>query len=217
MKYVFMDLDGTITDPKEGITKSVQYALKAFGIEVEDRETLLRFIGPPLRRSFMDYYGFSEEQAEEGIKKYREYFSVTGLYENKVYEGMEMLLTRLKQAGFHLIVATSKPEYFAEKILKHFSLDQYFTDVCGVAMGDIHGTKEDVIRDAMKRNKITDITQVVMVGDRMHDVEGAKAVGLPCIGVLYGYGSRQELSEAGADKLAETVEEVYDKVVEVLY
>lgn len=213
MKYVLMDLDGTITDPKIGITKSVQYALKAFGIQVENPDTLCKFIGPPLRNSFMDYYGFDAAKAEEAIVKYREYFSVTGLYENEVFEGMETLLARLKESGKTLIVATSKPEVFAKIILEHFKLDGYFTDICGSELDGGRSTKEEVIRYALEKNNITDDTEVVMVGDRKHDIEGAKAVGLISVGVLFGYGSLEELEEAGADRIAANVEEVYDTIM----
>lgn len=209
MKYILMDLDGTITDPKQGITKSIQYALKAYGIIVEDLDSLCKFIGPPLRDSFQDYYGFDEKKAEEAVVKYREYFSVTGLYENEVFDGMEELLSSLKNVGMQLIVATSKPEVFANKILEHFGLDEYFTDICGSELDGRRSKKEEVIRYALERNHITDLSEAVMVGDRMHDVVGAKAVGLKSIGVLFGYGSKEELMEAGADKIAENVEDVY--------
>ncbi len=210
MKYILFDLDGTITDPKPGITKSVQYALRAFGIEVEDPDSLCSFIGPPLMKSFQEYYGFDEAAAKKAVEKYREYFSVTGLYENAVIEGMELLLSRLRQEGKLLIVATSKPEYFAKKILEHFHLDGYFTDICGSELDGRRTAKEEVIRYALERNKISDLKDAVMVGDRLHDMEGAKAVGMACVGVLFGYGSREELLEAGADRIAATVEEVYE-------
>ena len=210
MKYILIDLDGTITDPKIGITKSVQYALKSFGIQVEDLDTLCRHIGPPLRSSFMEFYGFDEEQAEEAIVKYREYYTVTGIYENEVYQGMENFLARLKAAGRTLIVATSKPEVFAKIILEHFELSRYFDDICGATLDYSRSTKEQVIRYALDKNQITDYSQVVMVGDRLHDIEGAKAVGLASVGVLYGYGSREELEESGADQISETVEDLYD-------
>lgn len=213
MKYILMDLDGTITDPKLGITKSVQYALKSFGIEVTDLDTLCKFIGPPLRNSFKEYYGFDDAKAEAAVAKYREYFSETGLYENEVFEGMEKLLAGLKAAGKILIIATSKPEVFAKIILEHFGLEKYFTDICGAELDGRRSRKEEVIRYALERNDITDYAEAVMVGDRMHDIEGAKAVGLVSIGVLFGYGSREELEEAGADRIAETVEKVYDTVI----
>lgn len=209
MQYILMDLDGTITNPKLGITKSVQYALRNFDIHVEDLDTLINFIGPPLLHSFQEFYGFSKEEAGEAVKKYREYYSEKGLYENEEYEGIRELLTKLKDAGKTLIVATSKPEFFADKILGHFKLKDYFDDICGASLDDTRLTKEAVIRYALEKNGITDYSRVVMVGDRKHDVIGAKAVGLKSIGVLYGFGSREELELAGADEIAADFEELY--------
>lgn len=215
MKYLLFDLDGTITDPKQGITKGIQYALKDFNIHVEDLDTLCKFIGPPLRPAFKQYYGFNDDEAEKAVAKYREYYSVTGLFENEVFPGMEKLLSDLKKEGKILIVATSKPEEFAKRILEHFGLDEYFTDICGATLDGSRGTKEEVIRYALKKNGITDLNEVVMIGDRLHDVEGAKAVGLTSVGVLFGYGSREELLEAGADQIAQTVESIYPIVMKL--
>ncbi len=212
-EYIFMDLDGTLTNPKLGITKSVRYALQSKGINVDDLDSLCRFIGPPLRESFMKFYGFDEGQAEELLAKYREYFSVTGLYENEVYEGMEELLIGLKKAGRKLYVATSKPEEFAQKILEHFHLSDYFDAICGATMDGSRSSKEEVILYTMDRNGITEKEKIVMVGDREHDIIGAKAAGIASIGVLYGFGSREEFLEAGADAIAGSVEDVYDIIV----
>lgn len=210
MKYILMDLDGTITNPKLGITKSYQYALKAMGIIIEDPEQLVKHIGPPLKNSLMDDYGFTEAQAIEAVAHYREYFAETGIYENEEYPGMKELLKKLKADGKTLIVATSKPEKFARIIIKHFGLDGYFTDICGGTMDDSRNEKDQVIRYALEKNQITDLSQVVMVGDRKYDVIGAKKVGIPCVGVLYGFGSREELKEAGANYIADSVEELYE-------
>lgn len=209
MEYILMDLDGTITNSKLGITKSVQYALRNWNINVEDLDTLNKFIGPPLKESFMSYYGFSEEEAQKAVGKYREYFKDTGIFENEVYEGLEQQLEKLKEAGKRLIVATSKPEIFAKKIMEHFHLDHYYDDICGATMDGTISKKADVIRIALDKNGITDYSKAVMVGDRMHDIEGAKEVGIASIGVLYGFGSRQELVEAGADYICETVDDLY--------
>lgn len=214
MNYILMDLDGTITNPKLGITKSVQYALKANHIFVDDLDSLCKFIGPPLKNSFMEFYGFSEEKAESAIATYREYFEVTGLYENEEYEGMEELLYKLKKAGKVIITATSKPEVFARRILEYFHLDQYFDDICGASMDEARSSKEAVIRYALDKNGITELSQVVMVGDRCYDIEGAKLVGLASLGVLFGFGSREELMEAGADRVVETVEELYEAIMD---
>jgi phosphoglycolate phosphatase len=215
VKYILMDLDGTITNPKTGITKSVQYALKANNIIVEDKDldTLCKHIGPPLKSSFIEFYDFGEEQADYAVKKYREYFMDKGIFENEVYTGMEELLDKLKKAGKVLIVATSKPEVLARRILEHFELDQYFYDICGATFDDQRSRKDEVIRYAMDKNQITDCTDVVMVGDRKHDIEGAKAVGLDSIGVLYGFGGREEFMKAGAGHIAGTLEELYEIII----
>jgi phosphoglycolate phosphatase len=215
MEYILMDLDGTLTDPKPGITKSVQYALAANHINEPDLDNLCCYIGPPLRQSFKVYHNFSEEEAEAGVAKYREYFIETGIFENKVYEGMPALLANLVKAGKKLMVATSKPEIFARKILEHFALAEYFTDICGATLDNTRSTKEEIIRYALNKNRIQELSSVVMIGDRLHDVEGAKAVGIASIGVLYGYGSREELENAGADRIAETVEALYEVIMKI--
>ena len=207
--YILFDLDGTLTDPGMGITNSVMHALTHFGITVTDRSDLYRFIGPPLMDSFMEYYGLTEEQAVEAVCVYREYFADRGWAENTVYGGIEALLADLVAAGKMLLVATSKPQIFAERILVHFGLDKYFTHICGVALQAPRGySKADVIRDALDRAGVSDLTTAVMVGDRHHDIDGAKVVGMDSIGVLYGYGDRTEHEAAGADAIAESVAEL---------
>ena len=207
--HILFDLDGTLTDPGMGITNSVMHALTHFGITVTDRSDLYRFIGPPLMDSFMEYYGLTEEQAVEAVRVYREYFADKGWAENTVYGGIESLLADLVAAGKMLLVATSKPQIFAERILVHFGLDKYFTHICGVALQAPRGySKADVIRDALDRAGVSDLTTAVMVGDRHHDIDGAKVVGMDSIGVLYGYGDRTEHEAAGADAIAESVAEL---------
>ena len=207
--YILFDLDGTLTDPGMGITNSVMHALAHFGITVTDRTQLYRFIGPPLMDSFMEYYGLTEEQAVEAVRVYREYFADKGWAENTVYSGIESLLADLVAAGKMLLVATSKPQIFAERILVHFGLDKYFTHICGVALQAPRGySKADVIRDALDRAGVSELTTAVMVGDRHHDIDGAKVVGMDSIGVLYGYGDRTEHEAAGADAIAESVAEL---------
>ena len=205
--YILFDLDGTLTDPGMGITNSVAHALAHFGITVTDRTQLYRFIGPPLMDSFMEYYGFTEEQATEAVDVYREYFADRGWAENTVYEGIEAMLSELAAAGKVLLVTTSKPQIFAERILNHFGLARYFTHICGVALQAPRGySKADVIREALDRAGVTDLNSAIMVGDRHHDIDGAKAVGLSSVGVLYGYGNRAEHEIAGADAIAESVD-----------
>ena len=201
---ILFDLDGTLTDSQEGITKSVQYALAHFGIEVEDLSSLRKFIGPPLTESFKAFYGMDDREAHVGLVKYRERFTDVGWAENAVYPGIGELVADLKKSGKRLLLATSKPEVQALKIMEHFGLKEHFELICGPALNAPDGYgKADVIRDALRRANITDLTGIVMVGDRHHDVDGAHAVGLPCIGVLYGYGDRAELVSAGADHIAE--------------
>ena len=211
-KYVLFDLDGTLTDPKEGITKSVAYALEAYGIHVEDLDSLCKFIGPPLKDSFVKFYRFSEEQGYEAVEKYREYFRPHGVYENKVYAGVDKLLAELKASGKMIILATSKPTVFANTILEHFDLMKYFDVVCGSELDGSRVKKGDVIAYALEQvaEKDTgfDKSKAVMIGDREHDILGAKENGLDSIGVLYGYGDRAEHEAAGAGYIVETVEEL---------
>ena len=206
--YILFDLDGTLTDPKVGITGSVAYALESFGIHIENHDDLCCFIGPPLLDSFMEYYGMSEEDANRAIAKYRERFSVTGLFENEVYDGIPQLLRQLKDAGKTLIIATSKPAVFSQRILDHFDLSQYFTFLSGSELDGTRNDKAEVIAYALEQCGITDLSQVIMIGDRKHDIIGARKNGLPCIGVLYGYGDRAEHESAGADYIVETVDEL---------
>lgn len=195
-KYILFDLDGTLTDSSEGITKSVIYALNSFGIFVDDPKSLYSFIGPPLLDSFQRYYGFDEEKAREAVEKYREYYEVTGIFENRVYEGIPELLGQLCGEEKTLLVATSKPKQMAERVLKHFELDHLLADIEGPDRKGLKEKKEDVIRHLLDKHGIQDPNQAVMVGDRKYDVEGAAKFGIPCIGVLYGFGSRRELSQA---------------------
>lgn len=205
---ILFDLDGTLTDPGPGITNSVAYALKRYGIEVEDRKSLYSFIGPPLKDSFMKYYGFSEEKAIQAISVYREYFRDRGLFENEVYEGIRELLEKIKSSGRKIVLATSKPEEFAVRILEHFGLIGYFDVVAGASMDETRNKKGDVIKYAMVKGNFT-AEKAIMIGDREHDIFGAKENGIDSIGVLYGYGSEEELKIAGADYIAETVEDIY--------
>jgi len=201
---ILFDLDGTITDPKEGITNSVAYALSNFGIHVEDPDTLTYFIGPPLHEGFQ-ICGLTEAQALEAITVYRQRYSTVGWAENVPYQGIAECLQRLKAAGKTLMIATSKAEPYALKILEHFALLQYFDVICGTPMDDPSQTKADVIRVALQRKNVADISRAVMVGDRKHDVEGGHEVGMVTVGVLYGYGSRAEHEQYNADYIVENI------------
>ena len=202
---LFWDLDGTLTDPYEGITRSVAYALHFFDIEVPDRTVLCPFIGPPLKDSFMRFYGFSSADAELAIARYRDYFAGKGLFENTVYPGIPSLLDALENAGRRHVLATSKPGVFAERILTHFGLRRYFSAVVGSDLDGKRVKKEDVLRHALELTNAKP-ARSLMIGDPEYDVAGARAVGMDCIGVTYGYGSEKELSDSGAVALADSPE-----------
>lgn len=206
--YVLFDLDGTISDSSEGITKGIQIALKEMGIE-EDRSNLHKFIGPPLKYSFTTFYGFNEEDCAKAVKKYREYYGQTGLFENQAYEGIDKLLKKVKESGRKIAVATSKPEKFSIQILEKFGLIEYFDVISGATLDGVRGDKCEVIIEALKRFGDPDRSRVVLVGDTHFDVEGAAKVGIDCIGVLYGFGSRESLEKAGAKYIAEDIEDIY--------
>ena len=180
-KYLLFDLDGTLTDPKIGITTCVQYALHSFGIEEPDLDKLEPFIGPPLRDSFMEFYGFTAQQAEEAVAKYRERFQDTGLFENEVYTGIPKMLRELQAKGYFLAVASSKPQVYVERILEHFDLKKYFVVVVGSELDGRRETKDQVVQETLRQlfgESPVDPAQVYMIGDRKFDVEGARALGV---------------------------------------
>lgn len=191
---ILFDLDGTLTNSELGITRCVQHALQHFGIEVEDRSSLRHFIGPPLLETFMESYNMSKEQAEEAVAKYRERYTTVGIFENEVYPGIDSLLEELKLQGKIIATASSKPENFVVQILEHFGLDDYFDVIAGAEMS-VHGRngKEAVLRYVLDRLGVEDLSTAVLVGDTKFDVEGAKELGIDCIGVTYGFGTRAEL------------------------
>lgn len=209
IQHVLFDLDGTLTDSARGIMNAIEYSLHTYGITVTDRSTLRPFIGPPLAESMRKYYGFGVEQSLEAVERFREYYDGKGgLFENDVYEGIPELLDELRNAGYHLYLATSKPEETAKRILEHFDLARRFDFIGGATLDESREKKGDVICYVLETCGITDKSQVVMVGDRSNDIVGAKENGLKSIGVLYGYGSREELLGAGADVLAQTPADV---------
>lgn len=206
--YLFLDLDGTLTDSMEGITRSVAYALRYFGIEVQNMNELCPFIGPPLIDSFRDFYNFSEEEANKAVALYRERFAKTGIYENKLYDGVVEFLKDAKEQDYSLILATSKPTVFAKEILRFFELSDLFKDVVGSNLDGTLHSKADVIRHAIETNKLIDKSTIVMIGDRMHDIAGAKSNNIDSIGVLHGFGNREELENAGADYIVSDIHEL---------
>lgn len=208
-KYILFDLDGTIIDPKEGITKSVQYALSKFNIIVDDLNELERFIGPPLIDSFADFYNFNKVQTTDAILYYREVFKEKGIYQNKLYDNIELLLKTLKDSGLKLFIATSKPTVFAETILKHFHLDNYFEAIIGSNLDNTRSKKAEVVKYILDNYNINS-TEAIMIGDRKHDIVGAKENNLDSIGVLYGYGSIEEFSEFNATHIVSRVMDILD-------
>lgn len=209
--YLFFDLDGTLTDSHEGITKSVSYALVSLGYKEPDLDSLFGFIGPPLSDSFKKYYNMSDDEAKEAIRLYRERYSTVGKYENRPYDGIPKLLSDLKEQGKKLIIASSKPTEFVVDILKKFGMYDYFDLVQGADMAGLKGTKEAVIEGAMEMLKINEDNkrEVVMIGDRHYDINGARYFGIDSIGVNYGFRqSENELTEAGATYVVDTVDEL---------
>ncbi|MDP5272836.1 HAD family hydrolase [Chengkuizengella axinellae] len=206
---ILFDLDGTLTDPKIGITKSIQYALAKFDIEVKDLDELEPFIGPPLNQSFKEFYSFDEVQTKEAVSFYREYFSEKGLYENQLYDGIVDLLEELTKQNKQLYVATSKPTFFAEKILEHFEMKKYFHYIGGSNLDGTRQDKAEVIQHVIEQENL-DIDDIVMIGDRKHDLIGAEKNGVASIGVGYGYGSKQELTDCKPTYYVETVKELLE-------
>ena len=207
-RTILFDLDGTLIDPKEGITKSAQFALQQMGIVVEDLDNLQSFIGPPLQTSFKERFQFSDEEVQEAIAFYRERYKPIGIYENKVYEGIIPLLEQLKTEGYQLAIATSKATVFAKEIAKHYEFEQYFDCIMGSELDGRRILKAEVIEEVLRQLHITDVSHCIMVGDRMYDIIGANTNKMDSIGVLFGYGEESELNQAGASYIVKSVEEL---------
>lgn len=207
MKTLLFDLDGTLIDSQEGITKSVRYALQSIGIQEQDDAKLRRFIGPPLLYSFQKEYGFDEKLAEQLAAKYRERYNVKGAYECKLYPEVEVVLDRLYEKGYSLGLASSKPEIFCKKILDYHGISDCFAYITGSDIEGKRKDKADVIRAAMERAS-ANIQDTVLIGDTRFDVQGAKQTGITCYGVTYGFGTRKELEENGADAVFDSLPEL---------
>ncbi|MBE5944202.1 MAG: HAD family hydrolase [Lachnospiraceae bacterium] len=210
--YVIFDLDGTITEPAEGITNAIIYALKKYNIQVDDRSSLFKFIGPPLRDSFKEFYGFSQERAEEAVSFYREYYKDRGLIENELMPGIKHCLELLNKAGCKLCVATSKPEEYAIKILDNLQVLNFFDTVAGASLDGSRDKKELVMKYLFERLKEKYegfcVDKAVMVGDRHFDIYGANYFKMESIGVTFGYGSKDELTEAGATVVLDSSQDI---------
>lgn len=212
IKYILFDLDGTLTDSGTGIINSAIYALGKFGITIKDRKELFPFIGPPLSESFRDLFGIPEEQVPLAIQYYREDYNVKGIYENEVYEGIRETLEELTNLGYKLIIATSKPDYLAEIVLKHFDLIKYFSYISGAVKG-VRSTKYEVVNHALTYNNISNLDEVIMVGDRKYDVIGANENNIRSIAVLYGgYSTMEEFIEFPPTYFARTPKDIINIV-----
>ncbi|MBQ7975456.1 MAG: HAD hydrolase-like protein [Clostridia bacterium] len=212
---VFFDLDGTLTDPKTGITSCVQYALESFGICEPDKDKLIPFIGPPLKASFKDFYGMTDSDADKAVEKYRERFSSVGLYENEIFDGVEEMLEALKESGKTLALVTSKPYVYAKEILRHFDILKYFGEVFAPDLGDLHSEKTHIVARALESYGVENKKRMIMVGDRRMDITGAKDNGIASVGVRFGYAEENELEIAGADFFADSVPELKKILMEI--
>ena len=210
---IFFDLDGTITDSKKGIFASLCYALDYFGIKEWEEERLQKFLGPPLVEAFMEYYGMSERDANTALMKYREFYSVEGVYMLSMYDGFDGLIKTIYKKGYTAVLATSKPIFYAEKIVERIGIKPYFDYLCGATMDEKLNKKEDIIRHIIKTKQYPK-DRILMVGDRNHDIKGAKINGVEALGVLYGYGSFTELEQAGCRHFANSVDETLAKILE---
>lgn len=202
---ILFDLDGTLVDPKIGITQSVQFALKAFDIDEPDLNNLCKFIGPPLKDSFVQFYNFDEKRALKAVEKYRERYSDIGIFETELYPGIDELLQQLCKARRRLVVATSKPTVFARRILEHFRIIHYFEYISGSELDNTRTKKSELIQYGLQQLQVDDTGNALMIGDRKYDILGAKEVGITSVGVLYGYGSYAELKNAGANYIAQDI------------
>lgn len=203
MKTILFDLDGTLTDSGEGIMNSAALALEHYGIPVPEREKMRIFVGPPLHETFVKF-GIDDSEADNAVEIYRSRYNTIGKFENFPYPGIPEMLAQLQQKGHKLLVATSKPEALSIEILEHFDLAKYFHRVCGASLDRSRSSKEDVIAYLLQENRTT--ADIVMVGDTAFDVLGAKAHGIPCIGVSWGYGKVADMRAAGAAAIAESVD-----------
>ncbi len=209
-KYIVFDLDGTLTDPYEGITNSVRYAMKQMKKPIPEGVELGIFIGPPLYYSFEHYMGLTKEESIEAVDQYRVYYKDKGLYENIIYDGISDLLSDIRKSGGMALVGTSKPQVFAEEVLRDVKIHQYFNAISGADMREAHSSKEEIIRRSMNLAGIpeSEYKYCLMVGDRKFDIEGATLCGIDSVGVTWGYGDRAELEAEGATYVVDTVEEL---------
>lgn len=215
MRYIFFDLDGTLTEPKEGIANSIMYAFERIGVpHSKNIDDYGKYIGPPLRESFVKYGNVDADRVEEALSLYREYYSVKGILENELYPGIDELLSRLKADGYKLALATSKPHVYAVRVLECFDLNKYFDFISGSELDGTRDSKSDVVKYALDELMIS-ANDAIMVGDRSFDALGAGEHGVRCIGVTYGHGTKEELINAGAVDMADDTNELYEKIIQL--
>lgn len=209
MKYtnILFDLDGTLTDPKEGIINSVKFALAKFGVNESEVGDLMKFIGPPLHVSFRDFCGFNEENTELAVQYFREYFTDKGINENSIFPGVVELLESLKSRNLKIILATSKPTVHANTVLENFGIAKYFQYVKGSNLNGTESGKTEIISHIIEKFKL-EKDKTVMIGDRFYDINGAKENGIDSIGVTFGYGGESELKEAGANYICRDIKDI---------
>ncbi len=205
---IIFDLDGTLSNSKEGITKSVQYALKKMGIIEDNLENLVHHIGPPMKDEMLRCYGFSDEQATQATDYYRERYVPIGLYESDIYPGVEEMLVKLKKSGKYLAIATSKPQNMAEEVLKYLNIYEFFDTVMGAQLNGPRQSKAAVLEALFEKIQIKDRNKAILIGDTCFDVDGAKTVGIDCIGVSYGFGNTQEMLGHGAIAVVNNTKEL---------
>ncbi len=211
--YIFFDLDGTLTESGPGISRGVAAALETIGIKEDREEVLQSFVGPPLLQRFQEVYGVDPETGERLIAAYREYYSKQGVFENRVYDGIRETLQRLTDAGKKLAIASNKPGMYVNVVLEQYDLARYFVLVSAADASDNRMSKTDMLEYAISVLGITDRSKVLLVGDRKYDAVGARECGIDCLGVLYGYGSREELEENGVTAFAETASDIADRIL----
>ncbi|MBQ7430047.1 MAG: HAD hydrolase-like protein [Butyrivibrio sp.] len=221
LKYVLFDLDGTLTESGPGIMNAAKIALNHFGIEENKVENLHKFVGPPLTESFGQRYGMNEADTQEAIAVFRKYYNITGIYENSVFEGIQEMLQQLKRNGLLLSIASSKPRPMIDIVVDHFDIRKYFDVIVGCELDGTRSQKKEVVDEVIRlfgelSGDDAVLEHSIMVGDRMYDVNGARECGLECIGVTYGYGTRQELQEAGAAYIVDSVNELGEKLLHLV-
>lgn len=212
-KVILFDLDGTLSDPKVGITKSVQYALHRIGMDEPDLNKLECFIGPPLQVSFAEHYNFDEARTQKAIDFYRERFKEKRMFENELYSNIPLLLKSLQKQGFTLVVATSKPTVFAEQIVKYFKIEQYFQLIVGSNLDGTRASKTEIIQYILDKYNEHELSEFIMIGDRKHDIIGARNTGIDSIGVTYGYGSFEEVSQSNPTHIVKSVNQLKEILI----